>query len=142
MSNFILLILNGLSIMNVNVTERLSFFGRLFGMDTNPDVGIWYLIITLYILLAIVYHLGFARKIKLWQNVVIHIMMFIGTLFLAFLGVFYPVGESLIVAAIILGLYRFRLHRERESGGLSLEEKRLQAQEQSKIAAKKVESKE
>ena len=133
---------SGLNLMNVNVTERLSFFGRLFGMDTNPDAGMWYLIITLFILLIIVYNLGFARKLKLWQNVIIYIAMFFGTLVLAFLGVFYPVGESLIVAAIILAIYRFRLHRERESGGLSLEEKRKRAQEESKVAVRKVEKEE
>lgn len=140
MNNFILLLLNGLSVMNVTVdaNERLSFFGRLYNMDTNPDVGIWYLIITLFVLMIIVYHLGFARKLKVWQHAVIYIVTFIGTLFLSFLGVFYPVGESLIIAAIILGIYRFRLHSERESGALSLEEKRRQAKEQSKLVAKKV----
>lgn len=131
-----------LSVMNVNLTERLSFFGRLFNMDTNPDAGMWYLIITLYILLIIVYNLGFARKIKLWQSVVIYIVMFIGTLVLAFMGVFYPVGESLIIAAIILAIYRFRLHKERGAGGPSLEEKRQQAKEQSKMAVRKVEREE
>lgn len=162
MSNFILLLVNGLfgsssslgfgwldlrglSLANVDVdvdvNERLSFFGRLYNMDTNPDTGMWYLIITLYVLLIIVYNLGFARKIKFWQSVVIYIVMFIGTLMLAFLGAFYPVGESLIVAAIVLGLYRFRLHRERESGALSLDEKRRQAMEQSKLAAKKMDGK-
>lgn len=131
-----------LSLMNVNVTERLSFFGRLFNMDTNPEAGMWYMIITLYVLLIIVYNLGFARKIKLWQSVVIYIVMFIGTLVLAFMGVFYPVGESLIIAAIILAIYRFRLHRERGSDGQSLEEKRKKAQEQSKLAMRKVEKEE
>lgn len=128
--------------MNVNVNERLSFFGRLFNMDTNPDVGIWYMIITLFILLIIVYNLGFARKIKLWQSVVIYIVMFIGTLILSFMGVFYPVGESLIIAAIILAIYRFRLHRERGAGGPSLEEKREQAKMQSKMAVRKIEKEE
>lgn len=133
---------NILSLMNVNVNERLSFFGRLFNMDTNPDVGIWYMIITLFILLIIVYNLGFARKIKLWQSVVIYIVMFIGTLILSFMGVFYPVGESLIIAAIILAIYRFRLHRERGAGGPSLEEKREQAKMQSKMAVRKIEKEE
>src|SRR5699024_10332595 len=36
--------------MNVNVTERLTFFGRIYGLDTNPQMGMWYLFITIYLL--------------------------------------------------------------------------------------------
>ncbi len=50
--------------------ERLTFFGRLYGLDTNPEAGMWYFI-TIFVLCAIVYQLGFARKVKLWQTLVI-----------------------------------------------------------------------
>lgn len=94
-------------------SERMSLIPKLLQVDKNPELGMWLLLIVIFILSAIVYNLGFARKIKLWQNVVIYIMLFIGCLILTFLAVFLPVAESLIIAAIILGLYRFRLHRER-----------------------------
>src|SRR5699024_10332596 len=67
---------------------------------------------------ALVYVLGFARKIKLWQNVVIYIVMFVGCIMLTFFGAFLPVAESLAVAAVVLGLYRFRLHQERKAGNI------------------------
>ncbi|MDT3995534.1 YlaH-like family protein, partial [Mammaliicoccus fleurettii] len=49
------------------------------------------------------------------QNIIIYILLFLGCLLLTFLAVFLPVGESLIIAAIVLGLYRYRLHKERRS---------------------------
>ncbi|WP_245573083.1 YlaH-like family protein [Jeotgalicoccus psychrophilus] len=99
--------------------ERLTFFGRLYGLDTNPEAGMWYLFITIFVLCAIVYQLGFARKVKLWQTLVIYLMMFIGVIFLTFFGAFYPVAECLIVIAIILAGYRYRLHKERKEGNIA-----------------------
>lgn len=93
--------------------QRMSFLAKLFAVDKNPEAGMWYLLIAIFILSAIVYNLGFARKLKPWQNVVIYIMLFLGCIILNFLAVFLPVGESLIIAAIVLGLYRYRLHKER-----------------------------
>jgi len=110
-------------LMSVNVTERLTFFGRVFGLDSNPQAGMWYLFLTIYILSIIVYNLGFARKIKVWQNVIIYIVMFFGCVMLTFFGAFLPVAESLVVAAIILALYRFRLHQERKAGNIKTSEK-------------------
>lgn len=100
------------------VGDRLTFFGRLYNLETNPEAGMWYLFITIYILSIIVYNFGFARKVKLWQNVIIYIAMFIGCLVLTFFGAFLPVAESMIVAAIVLGLYRLRLHQERKAGNV------------------------
>ncbi|WP_462420393.1 YlaH-like family protein [Salinicoccus sp. Marseille-QA3877] len=112
-----------LSSASVNVNERLTFFGRLYGLDTNPETGMWLLFITIFALCILVYVLGFARKIKLWQNVIVYIAMFAGALVLTFFGAFLPVAESLIVAAIVLGLYRFRLHRERRAGNIPPKQK-------------------
>lgn len=106
------------------VGERLTFFGRVFDLESNPETGMWYLFITIYILSIIVYNLGFARKVRLWQNVVIYIVMFIGCLILTFFGAFLPVAESLIVAAIVLALYRIRLHQERKAGNVGNYEKK------------------
>ena len=100
--------------VSVDPEQRMSFLAKLFAVDKNPDGGMWYLLIAIFILSAIVYNLGFVRKIKPWQNVVIYIMLFIGCIILTFLAVFLPIGESLIIAAIVLGLYRYRLHKERK----------------------------
>ena len=112
-----LILLNAQS--GAGLTERLTFFGRLYGLDSNPESGMWYLFITIFVLCAIVYQLGFARKVKLWQTVVIYILMFFGVIFLTFFGAFYPVAECLIVIAIILAGYRYRLHKERKEGNIA-----------------------
>ncbi|WP_344701493.1 YlaH-like family protein [Salinicoccus jeotgali] len=104
--------------MSVNVTERLTFFGRLFRLDSNPESGMWYLFITIFILSILVYNLGFARKVKVWQNAIIYVVMFLGCIILTFFGAFLPVAESLIVATAVLALYRFRLHQERKAGNI------------------------
>lgn len=109
--------------MSVNVTERLTFFGRLFGLDSNPESGMWYLFITIFILSILVYNLGFARKVKVWQNAIIYVVMFLGCTILTFFGAFLPVAESLIVATVILALYRFRLHQERKAGNIKTSSK-------------------
>ncbi|GAA3717735.1 YlaH-like family protein [Salinicoccus jeotgali] len=105
-------------LMSVNVTERLTFFGRLFRLDSNPESGMWYLFITIFILSILVYNLGFARKVKVWQNAIIYVVMFLGCIILTFFGAFLPVAESLIVATAVLALYRFRLHQERKAGNI------------------------
>ncbi len=61
-----------------------------------------------FLLAALVYKLGFARKIKPLQNLVIYTFLFIGCLVLTFLAFFLPIVEGLIVAALILIIYRVR----------------------------------
>ena len=48
--------------------ERLSFFASLYGVHTNPKQGMWLLYVTVLILSAIVYRLGFAKKLPLYQR--------------------------------------------------------------------------
>ena len=62
----------------------------------------------IFALSALVYYLGFARKLKLWQNVVIYLFLILGCLILTFLAFFLPIAEGLIVAALILIIYRLR----------------------------------
>lgn len=94
--------------------ERMSFFAKLYNVDMNPEVGMWMLYGTIIILSALVYNLGFARKLSPLQNVVIYVVLAIGSTVLTFFAVFLPVGEGLVVAAIVLGIYRLRLHQARK----------------------------
>lgn len=90
-----------------HVSPMLGFFVQLFGV--RPAVYIyWALLIGLSIL---VYNLGFAKKLKLWQNVIIYICLAVGSLLLLILSYQLPVVESLIVAALVLGTYKFRLKK-------------------------------
>ncbi|KEK25884.1 YlaH-like family protein [Bacillus gaemokensis] len=94
--------------------ERMSFFAKLYNVDVNPGVGMWLLYGTMIILSALVYNLGFARKLSLLKNVVIYVVLAIGCTVLTFFGVFLPVGEGLVVAAIVLGIYRLRLRQAKQ----------------------------
>ncbi|OLN21173.1 hypothetical protein BTO30_16390 [Domibacillus antri] len=71
----------------------------------------WGILIALSIL---VYNLGFAKKLKMWQNVIIYISLAIGSLLLLILSYQLPVVESLIVAALVLGTYKFRLKKHQK----------------------------
>lgn len=74
----------------------------------------WVILLALSIL---VYNLGFAKKIKMWQNVIVYISLAIGSLLLLVLSYQLPVVESLIVAALVLGTYKVRLkkHQKKEN---------------------------
>lgn len=96
------------------IQERLSFFAALFNVDKNPEAGMWYLYITVFVLCVIVYKLGFAKKLPIIKNVVIYTVMAFGCTLLSFLGVFLPVAEGLVIAALVLGIYKLRLHNHRK----------------------------
>lgn len=66
------------------------------------------------ILCIIVYKLGFARKIKLWQNVVIYACLFLGCIILTFFALSLPMIEGLMVAAAFLGIYKIRLRSDQK----------------------------
>jgi len=65
-----------------------------------------------FLMSALVYKLGFARNLKVMQSVVIYIFLFVGCLVLTFLAFFLPIVEGLIVAALILIIYRVRRMNE------------------------------
>jgi hypothetical protein len=98
----------------LDIQERLSFFAALYRVDENPEAGMWYLYLTIFGLCILVYQLGFAKKLPLLKNVVIYAVMALGCTLLSFFAVFLPMGEALIIASLVLGIYRFRLHNSRK----------------------------
>ncbi|MDX5474950.1 MAG: YlaH-like family protein [Bacillaceae bacterium] len=98
----------------MDVSERLSFFAKLYRVDENPDLGMWLLFLTIFALSVLVYKLGFALKLPILKSVVIYLFLFFGTSVLTFLGAFLPVAEGLVVAAIILIVYKIRLHNSKK----------------------------
>lgn len=97
-----------------NLSEEMSFFAALFNIDENPTSGMWMLYITIIVLSIIVYKLGFAKKLSIAKSMIIYIFLILGCAILTFLGVFLPVAEGLIVAALILIIYKIRLHQEKK----------------------------
>lgn len=84
--------------------------------ETMPtyDIAGYVLFIVIFLLSVLVYKLGFAKKLRLGQNIVIYAFLFIGCLVLTFLAFFLPVVEGLVVAALILIIYKIRLKLERK----------------------------
>ncbi|MCQ6275122.1 YlaH-like family protein [Bacillus sp. V3B] len=95
----------------MDISERLSFFAALYRVDENSDLGMWLLYITILLLSILVFKLGFAQKLPLLKSVIIYLFLIFGCAFLSFLGIFLPITEGLVVAALILIIYKIRLHR-------------------------------
>ncbi len=89
--------------------ERMTGISRLI-YENAPDIDTGGMILFVLVLLlsAFVYKLGFARKIKWWQNIIVYVSLALGCLILTFLAIYLPVVEGLLVAAAILILYRVR----------------------------------
>ncbi|WP_225986179.1 YlaH-like family protein [Psychrobacillus glaciei] len=97
------------------VLDRMSSISR-FIYETMPsfDIAGYVLYLVIFLLSVVVYKLGFAKKLRLGQNIVIYAFLLIGCLMLTFLAFFLPVVEGLIVAALILIIYKIRLRLERK----------------------------
>ncbi|WP_430130609.1 YlaH-like family protein [Neobacillus pocheonensis] len=98
----------------MDVAERLSFFAALYKVSEQPKVGMWLLYLTIVALSIVVYKLGFAKKLPLGKSIIIYIFLGVGCTILTFLGIFLPVAEGLVVAALILIIYKIRLHQSKK----------------------------
>ena len=77
------------------------------------DVAGYVLLVVIYALCALVFKLGFAKPLSLWQNIIIYFMLFLGCIMLTFFAFFLPIVEGLIVASLILIIYKSRMWREK-----------------------------
>ncbi len=98
----------------ISLESRLTFFASLYQVDKNPELGMWLLYLTICLLSIIVYKLGFARKLPLLKSLIVYTFLILGCTILSFLGVFLPIAEGLIVAALILIIYRVRRYFEHD----------------------------
>jgi hypothetical protein len=99
----------------MDVSQRLSFFAALFRVDENPTVGMWMLYLTIGALSILVYKLGFAQKLPLLKSVIIYAFLLLGSTVLTFLAIFLPITEGLVVAALILIIYKLRLRQHKKA---------------------------
>ncbi|MED3552340.1 YlaH-like family protein [Cytobacillus praedii] len=101
----------------VDVNESLSFFAALFKVQENPTIGMWLLYLTIVGLCIIVFKLGFAKKLPIAKSIVIYLFLILGCTILTFFAVFLPITEGLVVAALILIIYKVRLHQTKKLEG-------------------------
>lgn len=105
-----------------NLSEQEFVFGRMAGITRylyenlpSYEIAGYVVFILVFILSAIVYKLGFARgeSLGIARNIVIYVFLFLGCIVLTFLALFLPMIEGLIVAALILIVYKARRWREK-----------------------------
>jgi hypothetical protein len=99
----------------LNITpEDVSTFAMLVGIDNNIILGFWLLYAIILSLTIVVYKLGFAKKLPVLKSAVIYTILAIGCIPLTFFGIGLPVAEGLLVAALILVIYKIRLHQSKK----------------------------
>ncbi|GEL76022.1 YlaH-like family protein [Tenuibacillus multivorans] len=89
---------------------------EFFLIDIGGTQGFWFLYLTIVILAIITYKLGFAKRLPLMKSMIVYILLTLGCFILMPFALFnLPIVEVLIITSIVLGIYRFRLHRERDN---------------------------
>ncbi|WP_100011088.1 YlaH-like family protein [Lentibacillus sediminis] len=95
-----------------NFTLLFDFILENFGTE---NIFLVFYILNL-VFAAIAYKLGFAKDLPLLKSVFVYILLAIGTYIITIFSIFnLPITESLIAVSLVLGIYRFRLHRERKA---------------------------
>lgn len=108
-----------LSIGDAEAIAAMSPIARMiYELTSSSATGIL-LFVVVFILSAIVFKLGFARKIKLWQNIIVYSFLFIGCIVLTFFAIYLPIVEGLLVAALILIVYRLRRLNEHKNDSVA-----------------------
>ena len=105
---------------SVSTDETTRVYNRMSGITRyiyenmpNYDAAGYVVFILVFILSAIVFKLGFARELPLLKNIIIYIFLFGGCIMLTFFAFFLPMIEGLMVAALILIVYKSRMWREK-----------------------------
>ena len=97
------------------VYDNMYPFARmLYEVLPSYSMAGYALYFAIFLLSALVYKLGFAKKLKFSQNAIIYLFLLIGCFVLTFLAFFLPVVEGLVIAAMILILYKIRLRNEKK----------------------------
>jgi hypothetical protein len=100
-------------------SPSLRFFIELVATHdpiTSSEVqtGVLLQYIFIVILSAIVYRLGFAKKLPLLKNIVVYICLLIGCYVMLIFSYALPIAEGLSVAALLLIIYKIRLHQSKK----------------------------
>lgn len=91
-------------------SPSLRFFIEL----TDVKTAVWLQYLYIVLLSAIVYKLGFAKKLPLLKNIVIYICLLIGCFVMLIFSYALPIAEGLAGAALLLIIYKIRLHQTKK----------------------------
>lgn len=114
---------------SVSMTEQEYVFNRMSGITRylyenlpSYEMAGYATFILVFLMSALVFKLGFAKKLSIGKNIIIYAFLFFGCLVLTFLALFLPMIEGLIVAALILIIYKTRLWREKREEAKAVKE--------------------
>ena len=79
------------------------------------------LYVTIVVLSFIVYKLGFARKLPPLKALVIYMFLMVGDIILTFLAYQQPIVGVLIIATIVLCIYKIRLMQTKKKDNVNKE---------------------
>ncbi len=98
--------------------ENLTWLMR--ATSENPWNGLW-AYIAIIVLAIIVFKLGFARELPLVKAAIVYVMLIIGSFVLWLMEFAFgaPMIVVLLISAVFLGAYRFRLHQHRKKNEAS-----------------------
>jgi len=75
----------------------------------------WSFYVVNVILSVISYKLGFARQLPIGKSFLVYICLIIGVFVITIFSIMgLPITESLFIIALVLAIYRLRLHNERK----------------------------
>lgn len=87
-------------------------------VSTFPDYVFWVYYVLNLIFAAIAYKLGFARELPWRKSIIVYLLLAVGNFILTVFSIMkLPITESLFIISIVLGIYRYRLHKERSAKG-------------------------
>lgn len=83
--------------------------------NEQPWIGFAAFVVTT-LLAVLVFNLGFAQKLPILKTIIVYVMLVIGSFGLWFLEFLFgaPIMAILLISAVVLGIYRFRLHLHRK----------------------------
>lgn len=94
---------------------NFSFIFDLILQINGTNHVFWIFFVLNYIFAGIAFQLGFARKLPVLKAVFVYVMLAVGTFILSIFSILkLPITESLIIVSLVLAIYRFRLHKERQ----------------------------
>ncbi|QKS71563.1 YlaH-like family protein [Paenalkalicoccus suaedae] len=95
---------------------EMTPIATFLGAEDPSNFLFAYIILYLIInaLSILVFNLGFARRLPILQTVIVYVLMFFGNIFITLFALTLPIIESLFIAALILGIYKFQLRRHKK----------------------------
>ncbi len=88
--------------------------GSLYDFLFNHIFWAFYVLNVIFGVMA--YKFGFAKELPLLKSIIVYILLIIGMFIITIFSVLrLPMTESLVIISVVLGIYRYRLHKDRQA---------------------------